>query len=62
MEGRASAKSAPMLGKMAIVEVTVIPSQEALSVSDVSRRLERVEVIFDDPTLVVSTGPIMLAA
>jgi len=41
---------------MAVLEVAVIPNQEALSVSSSSRTIDRVAVTFDDPTLVADAG------
>jgi len=41
---------------MAVLEVAVIPNQEALSVSSSSRTIDRVAVTFDDPTLVGDAG------
>lgn len=46
---------------MAVLDVAVIPNQEALSVSSVSRTIDRVEVTFDDPTLVADAGLVLPA-
>ena len=39
----------------------LFPSQEALSVTAVSRTIDRVEVTFDDPSLVADAGLIVPA-
>ncbi|HMK62689.1 MAG TPA: IS1380 family transposase [Acidimicrobiales bacterium] len=44
---------------MAVLEVAVIPNQEALSVSSSSRVVDRVGVTFDDPTLVADAGLVL---
>jgi hypothetical protein len=37
------------------------PSQEALSVSEVSRRIDRIEVTFDEPNLVANAGLLLVS-
>lgn len=46
---------------MTVFEVAVVANREALSVSRVSRAIDRVEVIFDDETLVADAGLIVPA-
>ena len=47
---------------MAVFDVAVIPStEEALPVSAVSRGIDRIEVTFDEPTLVADAGLIVPA-
>ena len=57
LDGRASAESASLPGKIVVFEVTVFTStKEALSVSSSSRRIDRIAVTFDEPTLVADAG------
>jgi hypothetical protein len=46
---------------MTVFEVDIVLPEEALSVSRVSRGLDRVEVSFDDPNLVANAGLVLVA-
>jgi hypothetical protein len=41
---------------MTVLTPTIAPNREALPVTSVSRSIDRVEAIFDDPTLVADAG------